>query len=56
MNRRIYMIINGIKSLGLPHGIGCYRAGGDFMIVRQIIQEVFEKTDLKIILYKLNKG
>lgn len=53
---RNYMIINGIKSLGLPYNIGCARAGGKWEEVYKIITETFEKTNLTINIYKYDKG
>ena len=46
------MIINGLHSLGVPHGIGCHRAGGRWEEVYKIIEETFENTDFELLIYK----
>jgi len=53
---RNYMIINGIKTLGLPYNIGCARAGGKWEEVYKIIEETFNKTTLQINIYKYDRG
>lgn len=49
---RNFMIINGLHSLGVPHGIGCHRAGGRWEEVYKIIEETFENTDFELLIYK----
>ena len=53
---RNFMIIKSVLSLGLPHKIGCCRAGGNWSVIRPMIDRVFEKTKLKVIIYKFNRG
>jgi O-acetyl-ADP-ribose deacetylase (regulator of RNase III) len=36
--------------LGIPHGIGCGLAGGDWSIVRTIIESAFTKSPLRVII------
>lgn len=40
-------------SIAIPHGIGCGAAGGDWDIVRTMIQEVFENSGLAVSIWKL---
>lgn len=39
--------------IGIPHGIGCGLAGGDWNIVENIIKEVFDDVEDKIVICKL---
>jgi O-acetyl-ADP-ribose deacetylase (regulator of RNase III) len=39
------------KSVALPYGIGCGLAGGDWNIIRRMIEEIF--NDCEVTLYKL---
>lgn len=39
--------------IGLPYGIGCGLAGGDWKIVSKIIEDISEKQNWPIYLYKL---
>lgn len=41
--------------LGLPHGIGCGLAGGDWTVVRAIIDSAFLKSPLKVVICKKEK-
>lgn len=53
---RNYMIIKKIQSIGFPYNMGCCRAGGEWSIVEEMIKRVFEKTSLKVVIYKFNRG
>ena len=46
----------GKVKIGLPYGIGCGLAGGDWEIVRMIIEEVAEEKNLDVYLYRLEGG
>jgi O-acetyl-ADP-ribose deacetylase (regulator of RNase III) len=37
-----------VKNLGLPYGAGCGLGGGDWKVVRAIIEEVFGESELKV--------
>ena len=50
--RRMEELGRGYK-IGLPYGIGCGLAGGDWSIVSEIIEEASEKFGRDIYLYKL---
>ncbi len=39
-------------SIGIPHGMGCGLAGGDFRIVRAILESVFDKSGIDIYIYR----
>ena len=49
---RSHMEILGLKTVVMPHGIGCGLAGGSWPIVYAMIQEVFENTGIKVKLCK----
>ncbi len=40
-------------SIALPYKIGCGLAGGDWNIVYKIIQDIFENSEIKVVIYKL---
>ena len=44
------MAVLGFKKLALPVNLGCGLAGGDWGIVRGIIEDVFENSDIQVIL------
>ena len=52
----IHMHINacnmGLKSIGIPYGIGCGCAGGDWNKVYDIIKSVFQFSDLTVELWR----
>lgn len=39
--------------LGLPHGLGCGLAGGDWELVRGIIESVFEESPVAVVIVQL---
>lgn len=41
--------------IGLPYGIGCGKAGGDWKIVEKILKDVSEEQEVTIYLYRLEK-
>lgn len=43
----------GLKTIAFPWGIGCGLAGGDWDIVKPMIEEVFNDTDVEIQYWKL---
>jgi O-acetyl-ADP-ribose deacetylase (regulator of RNase III) len=47
------MIAAGQFMLGIPYGMGCGLAGGDFRIVRTILEVVFENSPIDVYIYKL---
>ena len=51
------MINHGLKTLALPYGIGCGLAGGDWNIVYNLINKVFQPVEdkLNIIICKKKK-
>lgn len=42
-------------SIAIPHGIGCGAAGGNWDIVRAMIQDVFEGSGLEVTIWKFEK-
>lgn len=42
-----------LTSIGLPFGIGCGAAGGDWLIYRKMIKNFSEKADADVVIYKL---
>lgn len=43
----------GVCTIAIPYGIGCGLAGGDWVIVNEIISEVFESYEGKLQIWKL---
>ena len=43
------------KTIGIPYGMGCGLARGNWIIVEAVIKAVFEKTDFDVLICKLNK-
>lgn len=41
-------------TIGFPYGIGCGLGGGDWLIVRSIIEQEFEGNQWKVEIWKLN--
>ena len=41
------------NSIAIPYGLGCGLAGGDWIKVIEIIEEVFEGSDIEVVIYKL---
>ena len=41
-----HAVKNGLKTIGLPKNMGCRLAGGSWTIVRAIIQDIFDKSQL----------
>ena len=41
------------NSIAIPWGLGCGLAGGDWVKVVEIIEEVFEGSNIEIVIYKL---
>ena len=52
---RKWTIGMGKKSVAIPYCLGCGAAGGDWRIVRAMIQDVFEDSDLEVTIWKLDK-
>lgn len=50
---RHYAEQNGGKTIGIPRGMGCGIAGGDWNIVEKIIRAVFDNSDLNVEIWKL---
>lgn len=46
-------VAKGIKSIGIPFKMGCGLAGGNWRIVRVMIEEVFKDTDMLIVINQL---
>ena len=42
----------GLKTVAFPWGIGCGLAGGDWNIVKPMIENVFENTEVEIQYWK----
>ena len=51
---RDYMCKHGLKTLGLPCGLGCGLAGGNWKIVYEIIRDVFTPSDILVKIYQYN--
>lgn len=43
----------GLKSLSIPWMISCSNAGGDWRIIRAMIEAVFEKSELEVFICKI---
>lgn len=43
----------GLKELGLPYGLGCGLAGGDWKIVYEIIRDVFTPSEITVYICKI---
>jgi O-acetyl-ADP-ribose deacetylase (regulator of RNase III) len=43
----------GGNQLGIPYKIGCDRAGGNFVVVRAMIDVIFEKSPFDVLICKL---
>ena len=50
---RDYALTNNLTTIGLPYGIGCGLAGGDWKTVIQIIDDVFNTSKLTVYICKL---
>ena len=50
---RKWAIAERKSTVAIPYGIGCGAAGGDWNIVRAMIQEVFENSGLDVTIWKL---
>jgi O-acetyl-ADP-ribose deacetylase (regulator of RNase III) len=46
------MIASKRKTLGIPYNMGCALAGGDWRIVRAIIESVFDESEVNVYIYK----
>ena len=44
----------GLKSVAFPYGMGCGLGGGDWRIVRAMIESVFENTGIEVTIVKYN--
>jgi O-acetyl-ADP-ribose deacetylase (regulator of RNase III) len=54
---RIFAITNGLKSIAIPYKLGCGLAGGDWRVVSEIIDLIFDKsTGIDVIAYRLYGG
>ena len=49
---RYRMEVLGLKSLGLPYGLGCGLAGGNWKIVYEIIKDVFTPSKITVYICK----
>lgn len=49
---RNYMSEHDLQTLGLPYGLGCGLAGGDWKIVYEIIRDVFTPSDILVKIYQ----
>lgn len=47
-----FMSNHNLKTLGLPYGLGCGLAGGDWKIVYEIIRDVFGDSDITVYVCK----
>lgn len=45
---RQHAVANNIKKLGLPSQMGCRLGGGDFRIIRAIIESIFSESSLTL--------
>lgn len=43
----------GFKQVGLPYGLGCGLAGGDWRVVEEIIRSIAWTSEVQFIVYKL---
>lgn len=56
---RDFMLRNGFKTIAFPYNIGCYRAGGKWEVVYEMIEDVFSDIvalahNLQVEIYKLD--
>jgi len=57
--QRVYEIATGKDNptytydIGIPYGMGCGLAGGDWNIVSRIIEKYFKDSDVDCVIYKL---
>lgn len=49
---RDHMLSNNLTTLGLPYGLGCGLAGGNWNVVSHIIKDVFTPTDITVYICK----
>lgn len=47
------MKTQGLTSVSMPYNLGCGLAGGDWEVVREMLREVFEDTNIRLELWKL---
>lgn len=45
---------NELNSIAFPYKIGCDRGGGSWRVIESMIDDVFENTNIKVKIYKLN--
>lgn len=50
---KLRSFLDGQCKLGIPHGMGCGLAGGDWAIVEKIIKDVFEPAEFECVIVKL---
>lgn len=50
---RDYALTNNLTTIGLPYGIGCGLAGGDWKIVTRLIEDIFKPSKLTVYICKL---
>lgn len=50
---KTFCVLNGIKSIGMPAGMGSGLAGGDRYIVHKLINECFGESDIVVKLYDI---
>jgi len=46
--------IGGVGTVGVPYNMAAFRAGGDFRIVEVMLEVIFEKTNLDVMIVKYN--
>jgi len=51
-----YAIENHLSTLGVPKNMGCVRGGGDYKIVRAIIESVFAESPIELYICNYDKG
>ena len=44
------------KTIAIPYLMGCYRGGGDWKIVYEMIDDIFGDSDCDILICEYNKG
>jgi O-acetyl-ADP-ribose deacetylase (regulator of RNase III) len=50
---KMFCTLNGIKTIGMPSGMGSGLAGGDKYIVHKLINECFEESEIVVKLYEI---
>ena len=50
-----FMLKSGLRTLAIPHSMGCGLGGGDWRIVRTMIEVIFEDAPVEITIVKYGK-